>query len=100
MGAGCRYPLSCREEECSRKLTGCEGVEKRIGVFLKGSGLMLALHAGWVPIVSGVRKAAVTIATCWPRMLVLDSSKRVFERGLDPPLESPILVLRVILIIE
>ena len=33
-------------------------------------------------------------------MLVLGSSERVFERGLDHPLESPVLVLRVILIIE
>ena len=60
---------------------------------------MLGLHTGWVQTVSGVRKV-VPIAAGWPRMLVLDSSKRVFERGLDHPLESPILVLRVILIIE
>ena len=55
---------------------------------------MLALHTDWVRIVSSVRKA-VPIAAYWPRMLVLDSSKRSFEFGLDNPLESPVFVLQV-----
>ncbi len=66
-------------------------------MLLKSAGLMLALPGGWVRIASGVRKAAVPIATYWPRMLVLDSSERDFERGLDYPLESPVFVLRMTL---
>ena len=58
-----------------------------------GSDPMLGLHTGWVQTVSGVRKV-VPIAAGWPRMLVLDSSKRVFERGLDHSLEPTVLILR------
>jgi hypothetical protein len=92
--AGCLDSLK-RREGLSRTLGGCEDVERRAELFVTGSDPMLGLHTGWVQTVSGVRKV-VPIAAGWPRMLVLDSSKR----GLDHPLESPILVLRVILIIE
>ena len=66
-------------------------------MLLKNAGLMLALPACWVRIASGVRKAAVTIAACWPRMLVLDSSERGLERSVDYPVESAVFVLRVTL---
>ncbi len=43
------------------------------------------------------RKAVFSVAACWAGLFVLDSGERGLERDPDHPLESPVLVLRVIL---
>ncbi len=43
------------------------------------------------------RKAVFSVAACGTGVPVLDSGERGLERDPDHPLESPILVLRVIL---
>ena len=60
------------------------------------SETQLALPVGWVLIDLGGLKV-VPIAACWTRVPVLDSGERGLERDPDYTLESPVLVLRVIL---